>query len=101
MMLFLQVSFAENARSEADQITFPFQVFFNTRWWKENAKKGTPVWNFFFFQILPTLDIFWLLLGQKKTLRISILISKEPTYVQMSEWKVQSNQVYLKIKGQR
>lgn len=29
--LFLQMSFAENARSEADQMTSPFQVFFN-RW---------------------------------------------------------------------
>lgn len=47
--LFLQMSFAENARSEADQMTSPFQVFFNRWRWKENAKKWILVWNFFFF----------------------------------------------------
>ena len=98
MMLFLQMSFAENARSEADQMTSPFQVFFNRWRWKENAKKWILVWNFF-FQIPLILSIFWLLSGQKKTLRSSNLISKGPTYIQMSELK--SNQVHLKTKGQR
>ena len=53
MMLFLQMSFAENARSEADQMTSPFQVFFNRWRWKENAKKWILVLNFFFFSKSP------------------------------------------------
>ena len=89
-----------SARSEADQMTSAFQVFFNIRRWKENAKKWILVW-IPPPQIPLILSIFWLLSGQKKTLKNQYLYFQGAYLHPDEQIKVESNQVHLKRKGQR